>query len=184
MNDIIPALLRHAAAADIPALEALIPLSVHGLQTGCYSLAQRQAALGQVFGVDTAMLHDRTYFVVELEGHIVGCGGWSRRKTLFGGDQSCVREDGFLNPATDAARVRAFFIHPDFSRRGYGSAILRRCEDEMRAAGFTWAVMVATLAGEPLYARFGYAVEERYEVPLGTDLALPVVRMSKSLSLT
>ncbi|WP_395750602.1 GNAT family N-acetyltransferase [Prosthecobacter sp.] len=183
MNDITPARLRHATEADIPAMEGLIPLSVHGLQANCYSLAQRQAALGPVFGVDTAMLLDRTYFVIELEGNVVGCGGWSRRKTLFGGDQSCVREDVFLNPATDAARVRAFFIHPDFARRGYGSAILKRCEDEMRRAGFTRAVMVATLAGEPLYARFGYAVEERYDVPMGGGLFLPVVRMSKSLSL-
>jgi GNAT superfamily N-acetyltransferase len=181
MKSISPAILRHATGADISAIKALIPLSVHGLQATSYTPGQRRAALGPVFGVDTALIEDCTYFVIELEGAVVGCGGWSRRKTLFGGDQSCVREDVFLDPVVDAARVRAFFIHPDHARHGYGSAILLQTEKEMREAGFTRAVMCATLAGEPLYARFGYAVEERYEVPLGDNLFLPVVRMAKAL---
>jgi len=179
ISDTTPTLIRLATETDIPALEELIPLSVHGLQSAHYTAAQRQAALGPVFGVDRALIQDGTYFVVELENRVVGCGGWSKRKTLFGGDQSCVRDDLFLDPANDPARVRAFFIHPDFARRGFGSAIMGRTEQAIHEAGFKRIVMVATLAGEPLYARFGYQVDERYEVPMGDDLRLPVVRMSK-----
>ncbi len=175
------AAIRFATEDDISALEELIPLSVHGLQSAHYTAAQRQAALGPVFGLDRALIQDGTYFVVELENRVVGCGGWSKRKTLFGGDQSSVRDDLFLDHASEPARVRAFFIHPDFARRGFGSAIMLRTEQAIREAGFKRIVMVATLAGEPLYARFGYQVDERYEVPMGDDLQLPVVRMSKIL---
>lgn len=179
MNDHSPALLRLATESDIPVLEVLIPVSVRALQAAYYSPAQMEAALGPVFGVDRNLIRDGTYFVVEIEGRVVGCGGWSRRRTLFGGDQSSVREDSFMDPATEPARVRAFFIHPDFARRGLGSAIMRATEQAIREAGFQRIVMVATLAGEPLYARFGYQIEERYQVPLRDDLQLPVVRMSK-----
>lgn len=171
--------MRVAVPADVGALEELIPLSVRALQAEHYSPAQMAAALGPVFGVDRALIADGTYFVAEAAGAIIGCGGWSRRQAQFGGDRSRRGEDGLLDPARDAARVRAFFVHPAWARRGVGSAILRASETAIRAAGFTRIIMVATLAGEPLYARHGYVAEERYEVPLRDGLVLPVVRMGK-----
>lgn len=174
--------IRLACETDISALEELIPLSVRRLQAATYSPAQMEAAIGPVFGVDRQLIRDGTYFVVESEGKVVGCGGWSRRKAVFGGDRNRVGEDAALDPAHDPARVRAFFVHPDYARRGIGRLILTQCEKAIRAAGFREAVMVATLAGEPLYAAFGYAVIERYEIPLSGGIALPAVRMGKRLS--
>ncbi len=171
--------LRLARLEDIPALEVLIPLSVRGLQGGVYSEAQREAALGPVFGVDRQLICDGTYYVVEQAGEIVGCGGWSRRKAVFGGDRGRSAEDEGLDPALDPARVRAFFVHPAWARRGIGRRILSACESALCAAGFREAVLVATLTGEPLYAAFGYAAVERYEVSLSAGLTLPVVRMTK-----
>ncbi len=173
-------LIRLARAGDIDALEVLIPLSVRGLQSSFYSSAQMEAALGPVFGVDRQLISDGTYFVVEHSGQIVGCGGWSRRRAVFGGDRARLVEDAALDPAHEPARIRAFFVHPDWARRGIGRGILSACESAIRAAGFRDAVLVATLAGEPLYTSFGYSVVERYEVPLSGGLALPVVRMVKS----
>lgn len=175
----MPFSIRLAREADIPALEELIPLSVRTLQAATYSPAQMEAAIGPVFGVDRQLIRDGTYFVVESAGAIVGCGGWSRRRAVFGGDRERKGEDAALDPAQDPARVRAFFVHPDYARRGIGRLILTRCEEAIQAAGFREAVMVATLAGEPLYASFGYAVIERYEVPLSAGLTLPAVRMGK-----
>lgn len=175
-----PWTLRLALETDIPALESLIPLSVHGLQAGHYTEAQRLAALGSVFGVDRQLIRDGTYFVVEAAGQIVGCGGWSRRRSLYGGDQSRPTEDALLDPQHDAARVRAFFVHPDWARQGIGRAIMTACETALQAAGFQTVDIVATLPGEPLYAAFGYAVVDRYEIPMG-ELALPVVRMRKGM---
>jgi GNAT superfamily N-acetyltransferase len=171
--------LRLATAADIPALEALIPLSVRGLQAATYTTAQMDAATGPVFGVDRQLIRDGTYFVVEHAGTVVGCGGWSRRRAVFGGDRERPGEDAALDPASDPARIRAFFVHPDWARRGIGRSILAACEAAAIAAGFREAVLVATLAGVPLYEAGGYTVEERYEVPLTGGEALPVVRMRK-----
>ncbi|MBL9186340.1 MAG: GNAT family N-acetyltransferase [Opitutaceae bacterium] len=171
--------VRSAVAADTAALEELIPLSVRALQAEHYSPAQMAAALGPVFGVDRTLIGDGTYFVAEHAGVIIGCGGWSQRQAQFGGDRTRSGEDGLLDPAREAARVRAFFVHPAWARRGVGTAILRATESAIHAAGFTRIVMVATLAGEPLYARHGYIAEERYTVPLRDGLALPVVRMGK-----
>ena len=173
---------RRALAADIPALEALIPLSVRGLQSAHYSGAQMEAALGPVFGVDRQLIRDGTYFAVEDADRIVGCGGWSKRKTLYGGDRDRTGEDAELNPQIDPARIRAFFVHPDWARRGIGRAILQHCEAAAIKAGFRQAELVATLTGELLYARFGYAVVERYEAPMTDSLSLPVVRMAKCLT--
>lgn len=172
--------LRFADERDIPAIEALIPLSVRALQTPYYSTAQMDAAIGPVFGVDRQLIKDRTYFAVEHEAAIIGCGGWSKRRAVYGGDCHHGQNDADeLNPQKDAARIRAFFVHPDFARRGIGRSILLACEDAARAAGFTRLELVATLAGEPLYAKFGYSVIERYEAPLANGLTLPVVRMGK-----
>jgi GNAT superfamily N-acetyltransferase len=173
--------IRLARVEDIPKLEILIPLSVRVLQAPYYSAAQMEAALGPVFSVDRQLIGDGTYFAVEHTGQIIGCGGWSRRRAVFGGGDR-VNEDDALDPAHDPARIRAFFVHPDWTRRGIGRSILAACEVAIRAAGFRDAVLVATLAGEPLYASFGYSVVERYEVPLSDSLALPVVRMTKSFN--
>lgn len=171
--------LRLASEADIPALEILIPLSVLTLQAAHYSSAQMEAALGPVFGVDRQLISDQTYFVTEHENQIVGCGGWSKRKAMFGGDRGRLGEDALLDPKHDPARIRAFFVHPNFTRRGIGRSILAACETAIQQAGFHTAELVATLAGEPLYTAFGYSVAERYEVPMSKGLALPVVRMNK-----
>jgi GNAT superfamily N-acetyltransferase len=173
--------LRLACEADVPALEALIPLSVRALQAPYYSSAQMNAALGTVFGVDRQLIRDGTYFLAERDGAIIGCGGWSRRRSLFGGDKGRQQEDDLLDPLRDAARVRAFFVHPTWARRGIGHSIMIACELAIIEAGFRRVEIVATLAGEPLYALFGYAVMERYEVALAGGLGLPVVRMTKSL---
>jgi GNAT superfamily N-acetyltransferase len=172
---------RLSSEDDIPALEALIPLSVRGLQAAHYSSVQMNAALGPVFDVDRQLIRDGTYFVVEDTGQIVGCGGWSKRKTLYGGDRDRAGEDAELNSQIDPARIRAFFVHPNWARRGIGRSILLHCEAAVVKAGFHRAELVATLTGEPLYARFGYTIVERYEAPMANGLSLPVVRMEKQL---
>jgi N-acetylglutamate synthase-like GNAT family acetyltransferase len=172
--------LRLAVENDVPSLEKLIPLSVRTLQAPYYSAAQMEAALGPVFGVDRQLIRDGTFFVAEQSGQIIGCGGWSKRRASFGGDQHRNPDDGDqLNPQKEAARIRAFFIHPDWARRGIGRSILLACEAAARAAGFTRIELVATLAGEPLYAAFGYSVIERFEIPLSDGLKLPAVSMVK-----
>jgi N-acetylglutamate synthase-like GNAT family acetyltransferase len=171
--------LRLAHEQDIPALENLIPLSVRSLQLAYYSSAQIEAALGAIFGVDRQLISDRTYFVVEEKNQIVGCGGWSRRKAMFGGDRERAGEDALLNPENDPAPIRAFFVHPNWARRGIGRSILASCEEAIREWGFQSAELVATLTGEPLYAAFNYTVTERYEIPMAGGLLLPVVRMAK-----
>ena len=177
-----PGTLRLARETDIPALEELIPLSVRALQSAHYSPAQMDAALGPIFGVDRQLIRDGTYFVVESDGRVIACGGWSRRKSLFGGDaHRTAGEDEPLDPARDAARIRAFFVHPDFARRGLGRAILQACEVAVLAAGFRKIELSATLAGEPLYSAFGYRVASRSETPMRDGLSLPVVGMEKSL---
>ena len=174
--------MRLASDEDIPALETLIPISVRALQLDDYSSEQMEAALGSVFGVDRQLIHDGTYFVVERGGEIIGCGGWSKHKKLFGSDAIGTAENVTLNPDCDPARIRAFFVHPDWARRGVGRAILEACEKSIRSARFHSAELVATLAGEPFYAAFGYAVMERYEILLSNGLPLPVVRMRKDFT--
>lgn len=176
--------LRLATSADGRALRALIEASVRVLQKNDYTPEQIDGALGTLLGLDTQLVADGTYFVAEARAAcariIVGCGGWSHRKTLFGSDQAPVREPDFLDPATDAAKIRAFFIHPDWARRGLGSKILEACESAARAAGFSRFEMGATLTGVPLYVARGYRIVERIEVPLRNGAALPIVRMAKS----
>jgi predicted N-acetyltransferase YhbS len=173
--------LRLAQGHDIPELEKLIPLSVRSLQAAYYSPAQMEAALGRVFAVDGQLIRDGTYFVAEEAGRIVGCGGWSRRESLCGGDGDRVGEDARLDPKRDAARIRAFFVHPEWARRGIGRSILVACERAIVAARFLRADLVATLCGEPLYAALGYSVVERYDLKMTDGLSLPVVRMTKCL---
>ncbi len=148
--------LRRATAADVPELEALIAASARALGRGYYTDAETEAAIAHVFGVDSALVADGSYFVATVDGALAGCGGWSARRTLFGGDQFAARQDDQLDPATDAARIRAFFVAPAFARRGVGAAILGACEDAARAAGFGTAALMATLPGVPFYTAHGY----------------------------
>lgn len=171
---------RVATLEDVPALEALIPLSTRALQAAYYSSAQIEAALGTVFGVDTQLIRDRTYFVaVASDGRIAGCGGWSKRRTLYGGDRGKTGEDPLRDPRTEPAMIRAFFVHPDFARGGIGRRFLQLCEEALAREGFGEIDIVATLAGEPLYTACGYAVRERYDIPLPGGGRMPVVRMGK-----
>lgn len=175
--------LRLATPDDIPAIAALIEASVRGLQASDYSLEQREGALGTVFGVDRLLIEDRTYFVVEDEAReMVACGGWSKRNTLFGSDNAPVKNDNWLDPQLDAARIRAFFVHPSHARRGLGSLIMRTCEEAARRAGFTRLTLGATLTGIPLYERHGFRQVERVEVPLVNGTSIPIVRMEKELT--
>jgi GNAT superfamily N-acetyltransferase len=179
--------LRLATPADAPALDALIDASVRGLEAGDYSPAQIDGALGTVLGLDSRLIADQTYYVAEVLGPaskeygsaIAGCGGWSKRKTLFGADRLPGREPDLLDPATDAAKIRAIFVDPNFARQGLGSLILARVEAAARAAGFKRYEMGSTLTGVPLYRLKGYREVERIEVPLPNGEALPVVKMVK-----
>lgn len=177
----MPFTLRKAVPSDVPALMAVIDASVRMLQAGDYTPAQIEESLKSVYGVDTQLIEDGTYFAVEADGAIVACGGWSRRKTLYGGDQFNAREDSLLDPRVDAARIRAFFVHPRWARRGIGAMILQACESAAIAAGFTRLEMGATLTGVPFYRAKGYAEAEELNVPMPNGLALPIVRMWKSV---
>jgi GNAT superfamily N-acetyltransferase len=176
--------LRLATNADIAELHKLIEASVRGLMTQGYSLRQLEGALGTYLGVDTQLIADQTYFVAEAEigaaKIAVGCGGWSKRKTLFGADHRPGREDGLLDPKVDAAKIRAFFIHPDWARQGIGSRILAACEEAATAAGFRQFEMGATLTGIPLYEARGYRALDRIAIALANGESLTVVRMAKS----
>jgi GNAT superfamily N-acetyltransferase len=177
--------LRVAVPADARAIEILIDQSVRELQKHDYTALQIEGALGTVFGVDSQLIADGTYFVLEAmsdDGNatIAGCGGWSKRKTLFGGDHRAGREDALLDPATDSAKIRAFFVHPAWARRGIGSRILAACESAAVKAGFHSFELGATITGERLYAARGYHVIDRVEVPLANGAALPVIRMLKN----
>ena len=179
--------LRLATEEDIPALHALIEASVRGLQAEDYTQAQIEGALGTVLGLDTQLIRDGTYFVAEPLDHkanglklLAGCGGWAKRKTLFGTDRGPAREPDLLDPSMDAAKVRAIFVHPNFARRGLGSLILARVEAEAWAAGFRRYEMGSTLTGVPLYQLKGYVEVERIGVPLWNGEALPVVKMVKA----
>ncbi len=173
--------LRVAETADIPILKSLITESVMVLQAGEYSEAQRQAALGTVFGVDTQLIIDQTYFVIKAEDEIVACGGWSFRKTLYGADALADREDNRLDRTVDAARIRAFFVKPGWTRRGLGGQILKACEAAAEAAGFRRFELGATLTGIPLYRAYGYEPIEQTEAQMADGLTLPIVRMGKVL---
>ena len=186
--------LRLAVPEDVPDLRRLIDASVRGLQTQDYTAAQIEGALKTVFGVDSQLIADGTYIVAEAEAEgtssageknspsrsmIVGCGGWSKRKTLYGSDQWTAREDLLLDPLRDAAKIRAFFIHPAWARRGVGSKVLEACEAAARDAGFSRYEMGATLTGAKLFGAKGYVAVEKIEVPLKNGLTLPVIHMAK-----
>ena len=174
--------LRKASMADRPVLEKLITLSARGLSRLDYTDSQIEAALGSAFGVDSELIADGTYFVAEADGRIVGCGGWSRHATLFGGDAQPGRRSELLDPSRDSARIRAFFVHPEWARRGIGRAILEKCEAEARAHGFRSAELLATLPGHRFYRMLGYAGDERVEHSLGGGVPIDFIPMRKSLA--
>jgi GNAT superfamily N-acetyltransferase len=175
-----PLTLRPATPADIPVLTELMQAAIGELQKGFLTEAQI-AASRLSMGMDRRLIEDGTYFVVENgSGAVAGCGGWSFRSTLHGGDHSPGRDDTPLDPARDAARIRAMYTAPAFTRRGVGRMILAACEDAARAAGFTRVELAGTLAGEPLYTACGYGVIERFEETNGA-VPVPLVRMGKSL---
>lgn len=173
--------LRKATLADRPALETLIADSARGLSRGDYTDAQVEAALTGAFGVDSELIRDGTYFVAESDGRIVGCGGWSRRRTLFGGDAQPGRRSDPLDPAREAARVRAFFVRPENARSGIGRAILDRCETEAREHGFRSAELLATLPGERFYRALGYSGSERVSYRLTDEATIDFVPMRRDL---
>jgi GNAT superfamily N-acetyltransferase len=186
--------LRLAVPEDVPILRQLIDASVRGLQAQDYSPAQIEGALKTVFGVDSQLIADGTYLVTEAAPQavagfeeknspsgsmIVGCGGWSKRKTLYGSDHWTGREDLLLDPLRDAAKIRAFFIHPQWARRGVGTLILQACEEAARAAGFTRYEMGATLTGAKLFGAKGYVAVKTISIPLVNGESLPVIHMEK-----
>ena len=175
--------IRKATLDDQSEIENLIAQSVRGLSRDDYNEQQIELSIKSVFGVDTELIADETYFVAESEdGKIVGCGGWSKRKTLYGASvYSQSRDSNLLNPKTDAAKIRAFFIHPDWARKGIGKAILKVCETEAQAHGFKSAEMMATLPGVKLYAVCGYAGEGEVKVPIGENLDIICIKMRKNL---
>ncbi|MEO8753469.1 MAG: GNAT family N-acetyltransferase [Casimicrobiaceae bacterium] len=174
--------LRCATLEDAPVLEALIEESVRALCRGHYSDAQIDGALGTAFGLDRELIADRTYFVAATAEAVVGCGGWSRRRTLFGGDRQPGRVSALLDPAVDAARVRAFFVKPAWARRGIGRALIERCEAEARAHGFKAIELMATLPGHALYRAMGYAGDARQEHVLPGGVPIAFIPMRRVLA--
>lgn len=171
---------RLANEADLPALSAVMDASIAELQKGFLDPTQIESSR-MIMGLDRQLVADRTYFVVESEGRIAGCGGWSRRATLYGGDHTPGRDAALLDPAKEPARVRAMYTHPDFARRGVGRLILELCEAAARAEGFTRLELMATLSGRALYAQCGYVDIEAIEDARG-GAAVPLVRMGKAIA--
>ena len=173
--------LRLATLEDRPDLQKLIERSARGLSAGDYTSQQVEVALQGAYGVDSTLIRDDTYFVAENAGELVGCGGWSRRRTMYGGDSLGARDAAELDPATDAARIRAFFIDPAHARQGIGRAILQRCEAEARARGFKRLELMATLPGVRLYRAEGYVAGEAGDYPVAEGVTMRFVPMSKVL---
>ncbi|MYM22107.1 GNAT family N-acetyltransferase [Duganella sp. FT135W] len=174
--------VRHATQADIPAMEALIARSGIELSEGFYTSEQAQAVTRHVFGVDTQLVADQTYFVVEKDGQLAACGGWSKRSTLFGADRTKQGADPLLDPAREPARIRAFFVDPSAARQGLGRLLLQHCTDAAAAGGFHTLELAATMPGVPLYTACGFEVLERFELALPGPVQVPLARMRKVIS--
>jgi GNAT superfamily N-acetyltransferase len=173
--------LRTATHADRAALQILIARSARALGASDYRPEQIEAALQGAFGVDSQLIDDGTYFVAETrDGELIGCGGWSRRRTLFGGDSHAERNAAELDPRTDAARIRAFFVDPGHARQGIGRALLERCESEARARGFSRFELMGTLPGVRLYQALGYVAGELMHYPVAPGVTIEFVPMRKA----
>ena len=171
---------RLAGLDDIPALQAVMAAAIGELQKGFLTPEQIESSR-MIMGLDSQLVADGTYFIIECDGQIAGCGGWSRRATLYGGDHTPGREPALLDPATDAARVRAMYTHPGFARRGVGRLILELCEAAARAEGFKRLELMGTMSGKPLYESYGFApiediVDDRGGAPV------PLTRMGKAIA--
>lgn len=175
-------LLRQATTADSPEIQELIARSIRALGASDYSSEQIEGALKGAFGLDSQLIADGTFFVAESAGRLIGCGGWSYRRTLFGGDARADRDAGTLDPSTDAAKIRAFFVDPSAARQGVGTALLERCEAEARRHGFRRLEMMATLPGVRLYQARGYVPGGRVHYPVGPGVSIEFLPMSKSLA--
>jgi GNAT superfamily N-acetyltransferase len=174
--------IRKATLADRANIQSLIEFSARTLSQDDYSEEQIEAAIESVFGVDTDLIHDGTYFVAAASRILVGCGGWSKRRNLFGGDRYQNREVGLLDPNTEPAKIRAFFVHPAWARKGIGKRILFLCESEARDAGFRSTELMATLPGIRLYQSFGYRKGEPVVKEIGSGIKVPFVPMTKALA--
>ncbi|MYN25139.1 GNAT family N-acetyltransferase [Duganella levis] len=174
--------VRHATPVDIPAMEALIARSGIELSAGFYTSEQAQAVTRYVFGVDTQLVADQTYFIIEKDGQLAACGGWSKRSTLFGADRTKKGADPLLDPATEAARIRAFFVDPSAARQGLGRMLLQHCTDAAAAGGFTTLELAATMPGVPLYQACGFEIVEPIEITLPGEVQVPLAKMRKSIT--
>jgi len=174
-------IIRKATLSDRAAITRLIKDSARSLSREDYTDAQIEGAIATVFGVDTNLILDATYFVVENDGELIGCGGWSRRKTLFGGDQYATRDASYLDPRIEPAKIRAFFIHPQHARKGIARAILAACESEAKEAGFRSLELMSTLPGIKLYRACGYEGNRGVELSVGEGITIGLVPMSKAL---
>ncbi len=174
-------IIRQATHNDRAAIQQLIAESARSLSRDDYSEEQIEGAIKTVFGVDTNLIIDGTYFVADLAGKLIGCGGWSKRKTLFGGDQYATRDASELDPKTEPAKIRAFFIHPEHARKGIARAILAACESKARACGFQALELMSTLPGIKLYRACGYQGEDRVELEVGDGLTIGLLPMRKEL---
>ncbi len=174
--------LRAATPADIPVLQGLIARSGVALSAGFYTPEQAQAVTREVFGVDSQLIRDGTYFVIEDPTRIVACGGWSKRSTPYGGDQHKAAPDRLLDPAAEAAKIRAFFVDPDMARQGLGSMLMRHCTAQALAAGFTSLELTATMPGVPLYTAHDFAPVHTLSLSLaGGQVMLPLMLMRKTI---
>ena len=174
-------IIRKARIEERNAIQQLIAVSARRLSREHYSDTQIETAIKTVFGVDTDLIEDGTYFVVELEGELAGCGGWSKRKTLFGGDQYPSRDTGYLDPQSEPAKIRAFFIHPDHARKGIARAILTACETGAREQGFRALELMATLPGIEFYKSSGFSATGNLDLELSEGVKLELVPMRKEL---
>lgn len=174
-------LVRTATHADIPAMEALIARSGIALSVGFYTAEQAQAVTRYVFGVDSQLVADQTYFVIEKDGVMAACGGWSKRSTLFGADRTKQGADPLLDPATEPARIRAFFVDPSAARQGLGRMLLQHCSEAAAAGGFHTLELAATMPGVPLYTACGFEIVEPIDITLQDDVKVPLAKMRKSI---
>jgi len=174
-------MIRPATLQDIPELKKLLDISVRALSKEYYTSSQIDSALKYIFGIDTQLIIDGTYYIVEIDGVVSGCGGWSMRNTLYGGDQHKESLDNLLDPKTDSARIRAFFVHPDYARRGIGRQIIEFCEMEAKKNGFSKMELGSTLPGIPLYKAMGFVEIEHIIELLSDGEKFELVRMRKSI---
>jgi len=174
-------LVRKATLEERDAITELIAESARHLSREHYADVQIEAAIASVFGVDSELIKDGTYFVAEEDGMLIGCGGWSRRQTLYGGDQYSNRDTGFIDPARDPARIRAFFVHPQHARKGVARAILSVCEREAQEHGFRALELLSTLPGIKFYESCGYSRNGNFDLELNDGVKLPFVPMRKQL---